>query len=83
MPSVSTMQPMVLAVPITMQVPLVGASRSLTFSMSRLGEGAGAILAPQAAAVGAGAQHLALEMADQHRPDRQHDRRPVGAGRAP
>ena len=34
MPSVSTMQPMVLAVPITMQVPLVGASRSLTFSMS-------------------------------------------------
>ena len=34
MPSVSTMQPMVLAVPITMQVPLVGASRSLTCSMS-------------------------------------------------
>ena len=34
MPSVSTMQPMVLAVPITMQVPLVGARRSLTCSMS-------------------------------------------------
>ena len=28
------MQPIVLAVPITMQVPLVGASRSLTCSMS-------------------------------------------------
>ena len=81
MPSVSTMQPMVLAVPITMQVPLVGASRSLTVSMSARREGAGAMLAPQAAAVGAGAQHLALEMADQHRPDRQHDRRTVDARR--
>ena len=46
-----------------------------------LGEGAGAILAPQAAAVGAGAQHLALEVADQHRADRQHDRGTVDARR--
>ena len=78
MPSASIMQPMVLAVPITMQVPLVGASRPLTALDLGLVDVAGAILRPQPAAVGAGAQHLALVVADQHRPGRQHDRRDVG-----
>ena len=43
---------------------------------------AGAVLRPQAAAVGAGAEHLALVMADHHRAGRHHDRGLVGRDRA-
>ena len=42
---------------------------------------AGAVFAPQPPAIGAGAQHLALVMPDHHRPDRNDDRRQVGADR--
>ena len=63
--------------------PSVGASRSLTISISASSIVPARYCAPQAAAVGAGAEHLALVVADQHRPDRQHDRGHVGAGRAP
>ena len=43
---------------------------------------AGAVLRPQPAAVGAGAEHLALVMADHHRAGRHHDRGLVGRDRA-
>ena len=81
MPIASIMQAMVLAVPITPQVPIDGTSRSLATSISS------PLMRPprnsphRSAAIGAGAEHLALEMADQHRADRQHDGRPVGAHR--
>ena len=77
------MHAMVLAVPMTMQVPTDGASRPLTASISTSSIVAGAVLAPQPPAIGAGAQHLALVMADHHRPDRNDDGRQVGADRAP
>ena len=56
MPIASAMHAIVLAVPITMQVPAVGASRPLTASISRRVDVAGAEVAPQAPAVGAGAE---------------------------
>ena len=74
MPSVSAMHAIVLAVPITMHVPAVGASRSLTASISRGVDFAGAEVRPEAAAVGARAEALAAVRARQHRPGRQHDR---------
>ena len=39
---------------------------------------AGAMFRPQPPAIGAGAEHLALVMADHHRADRNDDRRQVG-----
>ena len=44
-------------------------------------ERAGAEACPQAAAIGAGAEHLALVVADHHRAGGQHDRRQVDARR--
>ena len=45
-------------------------------------DGAGAIIRPQPAAIGAGAERLALVVPDDHRPDRNHHGRQVGADRA-
>ena len=45
-------------------------------------EGAGAVGRPQPPAIGAGAEPPALVAARQHRADREHDRRHVGAHRA-
>ena len=43
-------------------------------------DGAGAVLRPEPAAIGAGAQHFASVMAHHHRPGRQHDGRQIDAG---
>ena len=60
MPSASAMQAMVEAVPITAQVPAVTDSRPSTASISSRVDRAGAVLGPEAAAIGAGAEALAL-----------------------
>jgi hypothetical protein len=81
MPIVSTMHAIVLAVPITMHVPGVGASRALTASIS-----AASMRPPRKSlhrppAVGARTERLAAVVADEHRPDRDDDRRQVGRRR--
>jgi hypothetical protein len=53
------MQAMVLAVPITPQVPAVVASLPSTSAISLVVDLAGAVARPEAAAVGAGAEPLA------------------------
>ncbi len=60
MPSASAMQAMVEAVPITAQVPAVVASRHLDIADPLVVDFAGAILRPEAAAIGAGAEPLAV-----------------------
>ena len=59
MPSASAMQAMVEAVPITAQVPAVVASRPSTSIDFLVVDLAGAVLRPEAAAIGAGAEPLA------------------------
>ena len=80
-PMVSTMQAIVLAVPITMQVPTDGASRPLTASISSPSmrpprksphRRRQSVQAPSVSP---------LVVADQHRPDRNEDRRHVGRRR--
>ena len=67
MPSASVMQAMVLAVPITMQVPAVGASRSFTSSISVSSSSPARVHAPEAAAVGARPEPLAPVVPGHHR----------------
>ncbi len=68
-----------LAVPITMQVPTDGAKTAVD-RLDLLGvDLARTIFAPHAAAIGAGTQHFALVMAHNHRTDRDHHRRQIGA----
>ena len=81
-PSVSAMQAMVEAVPITMQVPDVGMSWSCARPSSGPSSEPARIRRPQPAAVGAGAEPRALVAAGQHRADVDDDGRHVGADRA-
>ena len=82
MPSASVHSAMVEAVPITMQVPADGQSWALTALISRSSISPARNLRPVAAAVGAGAEPLALVVAGDHRPGHHQDRRHVGARRA-
>ena len=74
------MQAMVLAVPMTLQVPIEGARRPLISSISAGVDVAGAMLRPEAAAIGAGAEDFAAVMADDHGTGRQDDGGEVDAG---
>ena len=71
-----------LAVPITAQVPAVVARLPSTSSISDGGHLAGAVFRPEAAAIGAGAEPLAVPARGHHRPGDQPDRRPVRRHRA-
>ena len=78
MPSASAMQAMVDAVPITAQVPAVTDKRPSTVSISSESTVAGAKLAPEAAAIGAGPEPLPLVAAGRHRPGHDLDGRQPG-----
>ncbi len=82
MPSVSARQAIVLAVPITMQVPAVVASRLSIAEISSALDRAGAVLRPEPPAVGAGAEPLVAVPAGHHRPGHDQDRGLVGRERA-
>ncbi len=69
-----------LAVPITMQVPTEGAEAAADQLDLGFVDRAGAVLPPEPAAIGAGAQHFTLVMADHHRPGRHHDGGQIRAG---
>ena len=74
------MQAIVLAVPMTMQVPTEGQRRPLmSFDFGDV-DVAGAVLRPEAAAIGAGAEDFAFVIADDHGAGRKDDGRKVGAG---
>src|SRR5450631_3509669 len=63
-------------------LPLASAERKREPAVDRfdfhLVDFAGAEFCPQAAAIGAGPQHLALVMPDHHRPHRNNDGRQIG-----
>ena len=82
MPSASAIAAMVLAVPITAQLPAVVARLPSMSSMSRLRNLAGPIFGPKAPAVGAGAEPFAVVGHRQHRPADELDGRQVGRGGA-
>ena len=83
MPIDSAMAVMVLAVPMVMQVPWLRAMPASTSTHSASLIVAGAALVPELPGVRAGAQHLALPVAAQHRAGRQVDGRQAGAGARP
>ncbi len=82
MPSVSAMAVMVLAVPIVMQVPWLRAMPPSMPIHSAWLRSAGAALVPVFPGVRAGAEHVALVVAAQHRPGRHVDGGHAGAGGA-
>ncbi len=76
-PSTSVTQAIVLAVPITMQVPTEGARRSLTISISSASISPARCALQEAATIGTGAEHLTLVMTDDHGSDGDHHRRQI------
>jgi hypothetical protein len=83
MPSASLIEAIVLAVPITAQVPAVVARLPSTSWISAASISPARYFCPEAPAIGAGAQPLAAMPArGHHRPGDEPDRRPVGRDRA-
>ena len=72
---------MVLAVPITLQVPTEGQRRPLTELDLGDVDGAGAVLRPEAAAVGAGAEDFSAMVTDEHGASGEDDGGEIDAGR--
>ena len=82
MPSASAIEAIVLAVPITAQVPAVVARLPSISWISSASISPARYLRPEAPAIGAGAEPLAMPARGHHRPGDELDRRPVGGDRA-